>query len=146
MFYIRFTVLTLTTAQLEIWWLLNTEFSQYITVRETPVLNNSKLNHWQFNSNKLWSRLTCYNLGEGYRPGGRQAGGFKEDRFLLSSWFFIVALLWCIFATWFTRHFFVTSIFFFIKPMPWGLISGHECWETVFVRCYTETHLLQPRG
>lgn len=121
MFYIRFTVLALTTAQLEIWWLLNTEFSQYITVIETPVLNNSKRNHWQFNSNKPWSCLTCYNLGKGYSPGGRQAGGFKEGRFLISGWFFIVALLQHIFATWFTRHFFChfTLNFFFTKAMPW---------------------------
>lgn len=110
MFYIRFTVLALTTAQLEIWWLLNTEFSQYITVIETPVLNNSKLNHWQYNSNKPWSCLTCYNLGKGYSPGGRQAGGFTECRLLTSGWLFIVALLQHIFATWCTERFFVTSV------------------------------------
>lgn len=120
MFYIRFTVLALTTAQLEIWWLLNTEFSQYITVIETPVLNNSKLNHWQYNSNKPWSCLTCYNLGKGYSPGGRQAGGFTEGRFLASGWLFIVALLQHTFVTWWTKHFFVTSV--------WVLSLQKQCY------------------
>lgn len=110
MFYIRFTVLALTTAQLEIRWLLNTAFSQYITVIETPVLNNSKLNHWQLNSNKPWSCLTCYNLGKGYSPGGRQAGGFTEGRFLTSVLFFMAVLLQHIFPSWFSRLFFVPSL------------------------------------
>lgn len=150
MFYIRFTVLALTTAQLEIWWLLNTEFSQYITVIETPVLNNSKLNHWQYNSNKPWSCLTCYNLGKGYSPGGRQAGGFTEGRFLISGWLFMVALLQHIFATWFAKHFscHFSPIFFFTKAVPWGpfgaLISGHEYCASLFACCYTEIHILQP--
>lgn len=135
MFYIRFTVLALTTAQLEIWWLLNTEFSQYITVIETPVPNNSKLNHWQFNSNKPWSCLTCYNLGKGYSPGGRWAGGFKEGRFLISGLFFIAGspmahLCYLVYQALFC-HF--TLNFFFMKEMPWGLfgglISGHEHWN-----------------
>lgn len=135
MFYIRFTVLALTTAQLEIWWLLNTEFSQYITVIEAPVLNNSTLKHWQYNSNKPWSCLTCYNPGKDYSPGGRQAGGFTGDRFLISGWLFIVALLQHIIA--FYCHFSLS--FFFQKAMPWGpfggLISGHEYCECGFFVC-----------